>query len=208
MASTTLALRFCDLHHEQKISSCPQCAIFSLIYVLFMFIKSIKISNQSKTKAWAFTLCYLHHEQKILSCPQCAIFSFIESFFDLHFVLHLSNQSKSLNQINSFKKAWASYSFLNEQSLSTAPSIFYTDFLWNIHNKKYKKWRNISQKYRCNEMKWLNSCINFLYENCTATFVTVQITNPMIQKAGRSVRFESLSFMANWNFSRKWDKWL
>ena len=24
MASTTLALRFCDLHHEQKISSCPQ----------------------------------------------------------------------------------------------------------------------------------------------------------------------------------------
>ena len=64
MASTTLALRFCDLHHEQKISSCPQCAIFSLIYILFMFIKSIKISNQSKTKAWAFTLCYLHHEQK------------------------------------------------------------------------------------------------------------------------------------------------
>ena len=49
MASTTLALRFCDLHHEQKISSCPQCALFSLIYVLFMFIKSIKISNQSKT---------------------------------------------------------------------------------------------------------------------------------------------------------------
>ena len=59
MASTTLALRFCDLHHEQKISSCPQCAIFSLIYILFMFIKSIKISNQSKTKAWAFTLCYI-----------------------------------------------------------------------------------------------------------------------------------------------------
>ena len=59
MASTTLALRFCDLHHEQKISSCPQCAIFSLIYVLFMFIKSIKISNQSKTKAWAFTYVVL-----------------------------------------------------------------------------------------------------------------------------------------------------
>ena len=59
MASTTLALRFCDLHHEQKISSCPQCAIFSSIYILFMFIKSIKISNQSKTKAWAFTYVLL-----------------------------------------------------------------------------------------------------------------------------------------------------
>ena len=145
--------------------------------------------------------------KKNLSCPQYAIFSFIESFFDLHFVLHISNQSKSLNQFN--QTSLSSILFFWMNSLCPPRRLYFIQVFFEIFIIKSIKNEGIShENTRCNEMKWLNNCIIFLYENCTATFVTVQITNPMIQKAGRSVRFESLSFMANWNFSRKWDKWL
>ena len=108
-----------------------------------------QINQKLKLGLLRCAICITNKKKSFLSTI-CNIFIY-RIFLRFTFCFHLSNQSKSLNQFN---KRRSFILFFEWIVLSTAPSIFYTGFLWNIHNKKYKKWSNISWKYKVqwNEM--------------------------------------------------------